>query len=267
MVALDTILIDVHNATAGAIGLTAATVAVGDSLTVRNFPQTAYGRLEALSVQASGVRQARIASPMLHDNVTGMTYSFAEEPAAYLFPQEIGQSLTSGDTLTAYLSAAATSDSVAALHVYYSELPGASARVRMWPDIAGIVKSIKAIQVAVTSSATIGAWSDTLITATENQLHARTDYAVLGYLTDVALLCVGVKGQETGNLRIAGPGPTSTLNMSHYFVDASNRHGTPHIPIFNADNRGSFYVSVAANTASVAANVTLICAELTQSVG
>lgn len=264
MPAIDTILVDVHNATAGAIGLTAGTAATGDSLTVRNFADSQWAKLEAVSVQASGVRQARVTSPMLHDNVTGLTFSFAEEPTQFLMPREIGQALVAGDLLTFLISAAATSDSVGTLHVYYSQLGGGGARLFSWGDISGIVKSIKALEVDCTTSATIGAWSDTLITTTENQLHAHTDYAVLGFLADTAVCAVGVKGQETVNLRVCGPGPTITADQSDYFVRMSDLHNTPHIPVFNADNKGSYYVSTAANTASVSTKVTLILAELSQ---
>lgn len=264
MAAIDTVLYDVHNTGAGAIGLTAATVATGDAQLIRNYSLTDRAWLEYVATQGSGVRQARITSPLFHDAVTGMTFSFGENPAVQLMPRETGQPVVAGDTLAVSLSAAATSDTVAALGIYYSNLPGASARLHSWGEISGIVKSIKAVQVAVTTAATIGQWSDTLITVTENVLHARTDYALLGYDTDVALLTVGIKGQETGNLRVCGPGPTTTFATSDYFINMSDLHGTPHIPVVNADNRGSIFVSAAANTASVAANVTLIFAELSQ---
>lgn len=264
MPAIDTILTNVTNAGGAPIGLTAATAAIGDSLTIRNYPLTSPARLEAVSAQMSGTRQARITSPMFHDNVTGMTFSFSEQPSHFLLPREIGQPLTPGDTLTVALSAAATSSSSAVLFNYYTELPGADARLYNWGDISGLIDNIKPIQIAVTTNATIGQWQDTVITTTENQLHARHDYALLGYSTDVALCAVGIKGQETGNLRVCGPGPTSTLDTTDYFVAMAEMHGTPHIPVFNADNRLSIYVSTAANTASVAANVTFILAELTQ---
>lgn len=264
MTAIDTILLDVHNATAGAIGLTAATAATADSLTVRNFPQTSRGFIEAVNVQGSGTRQARLISPMLHDNVTGLTFQFSEEPTGFLLPRDVAQPVVPGDTLTFQMDAAATSDTVGTLMFYYQNLPGASSRLHSWGDISGIIKSIKACEVDVTTSAVIGAWSDTVITTTENQLHARTDYAVLGYLANTAAVCVGIKGQETGNLRICGPGQTSTVDTVEYFISMDARHGVPHIPVFNADNRNSVYVSVAANTASVATKVTLILAELSQ---
>jgi len=265
MSAIDTVLYDVHNATGAPIGLTAGTTtASGDAPGVRYFTPPAAAYLEAVSVQSSGVRQARVTSPLLHDNVTGLTFNFSEQPTSFLLPQEIGQPLQPGDTLTVSLDAAATSDSVAVLFNYYTSIPGVQARLFSWGDISGIVKSIKTVEVDVTTSATIGAWSDTLITTTEQQLHAHTDYAVLGYSTGVAVVAVAVKGQDTGNLRVGGPGVVTAFDTTDYFVQMSNLHGRPHIPVFSADNRFATYVSTAANTASVAAKATLILAELTQ---
>lgn len=262
MPAIDSILADVHNASGSPIGLTAATVSTGDSFTVRNFPLTAKARLETVCVQGAAPRIARITSPMLHDNVTGLTFNTPESPTTYLMPREVGTPVISGDVLGVQLDAAATSDTVALLAFYYDNLPGTKARLHSWGDISGIIKSIKPAEVDITTSATIGQFTDTLITTTENQYHARTDYAVLGYEASAALVAVGVKGQETANLRVCGPGPTQAFPTSDYFVAMSFWQGTPHIPVFNADNRFSFYVSAAANTASVASKITLILAEL-----
>lgn len=264
MAAIDTVLYDVHNATGAAIGLTAATVANGDSATVRYFPQTNPAFLEAVGFQASGTRVARVTSPLLHDNVTGLTFNTAEQPSSFLLPQEIGQPIFAGDTLAVSLDAAATSDSVAVLCNYYTVLNGVSARLYNWGDISGIIKNIKVMEVDCTSNAAIGQWSDTVITATENQLHAGTDYAILGYESSVAVVAVAIKGQDTGNLRVGGPGVTTAFDSSDYFVAMSNWHSRPHIPVINSDNRNSVYVSVAANTASVATKTSIIMAELTQ---
>ena len=262
MPAIDSILADVHNAGGAGIGLTAAVAATGDSFTVRNFAQTSRARLEVISVQGAAPRLARISSPMLHDNVTGLTFNTGESPTTFLLPSEIGQPLVPGDVLAISLDAAATSDTLAMLAIYYENLPGTKARLHSWGEIAGNIKSIKPTEVDITTNATIGQWQDTLITTTENQLHAKSDYAVLGYEATVALTAIGVKGQETATLRVCGPGPTSAFPTSDYFVRMSNLQNTPHIPVFNADNRGSFYVSTAANTTAVASKITLILAEL-----
>lgn len=259
---IDTVLADVHNAATSAVGLTAATAATGDSFGVRSFASTDWARLEALFLQGSGTRQARIQSPRMHDNVTGITLQSAEAPTEFPLPQEVGEPLYSADVLSVSMDAAASSDTVMALLVYYKNIQGSGADVRMWADIASRIEHIKIAQVACITSATIGAWSDTVITTTENQYKADHAYAVLGFLSNVALCCMGLKGPATGNYRICAPGQTSTLEISRYFVEMSNFHQTPHIPVFKANDRASTYVSTAANTASVAANVYMVLADL-----
>lgn len=256
-------------ATAGAASPfpTALAAAPGDSLTVRNFAPADSAKLVALIYDAGGGQKVRVASPMLHDNVTGLTFEPAEAPAAFLLGEEVGVKLTSGDVLTVQGGIAAAGTITAALVNYYTNLPGASARLHMWGDISGIIKSIKSVEVDLGAVA-VGAWTDTLITATENQLHAHTDYAVLGYMSSAAVDVIGVKGQATGNLRVCGPGPTSTLELTDYFLKQSIQRNIPYIPVFNGDDRGSFYVSAAHHVAlgAGAAHVYLVLAELTQPV-
>lgn len=260
---LDTVLLDVHNAATSAIGLTAATAATGDSLSVRSFKPTAYARLESLAVHASaGPRLARVISPRMHDNVTGITYQPAELPAQFLFPREVGEPLYSSDTLVVQLDAAASSDTVATLLVYYSDIDGSGADLRNWGDIRGRIRHVKVMEVAVTNSATIGAWTDTKINTTEDQLHADAEYAVLGFQTSVALATMGIKGPSTSNYRICAPGATETLDLTEYFITMSEKHGTPHIPVFKANDRNNTFISTAAPTASATADVFAVLAEL-----
>lgn len=261
--AIDTVL---AFATEGAVAAfpQALGTASGDSLTVRAFDTPAYAKLTSLIYSAAGGQKVRVLSPMLHDNVTGMTFEPAEIPSMHLMPRQVGVPLVSGDTLVVQGGIAAAGTIVAALQVYYSNLRGQSARLASWADIRGNIKYIKSVEVDLGAVAT-GAWTDTLITNTENQLHAHKDYAVLGYTPNTAIDVIGVKGQETGNLRICGPGNTTTLDLSEYFIAMSEQQGTPFIPVFNADNRGSFYVSAAhhAAVAGGAEHAYLILAELT----
>lgn len=261
--ALDTVLLDVHNAATSAIGLTNATAATGDSLGVRSFDTGAYAKIENVYLQgATPPRRFRLLSPRLHDNVTGVSFQPLESPSEFLFPGDIGQALYSADVLVAQMDAAASSDTVAGLLNYYSDLKGVAADLRTWDQIKGRIINLKPIEVDVVSSATIGQWSDTVITTTENQLKADYEYAVLGVEESASLLCVGIKGPATGNLRICAPGASPTLRLTDYFKYLGDLYGTPHIPVFRANDRAATFVSVAANAASVATNVFLILAQL-----
>lgn len=241
----------------------ALAAAPGDSLSVRNFPAGQYAQLEALLYDAGGGQRVRVVSPNLHDNQTGITFEPAETPAQFLVAAPFSVGLQANDTLTVQGGVAAAGTIVAGLQVYYSQLPGISARLHTWGDISGNIRYIKSVEVDLAAIA-VGAWTDTLITTTENQLHANKDYAVLGYQCSAAMDIVGVKGSATGNLRVCGPGASSTLDITEYFVYMSEENGVPYIPVFNSDDRFAFYVS-AFNRAAVAGganHVYLILAEL-----
>lgn len=265
-VRIDTIAGQVTAGATTAKTLTGVTMAAGDSLTVRNFSEAGWCKLESIFYQGTAKDQIRILSPDLHDNVTGITIASGEEPSVLMLPAGYGQPLVSGDTLILEAGAAVSTSSVVALGLYYNDPNGPVSRLHSWGDISGIISSIKGFEVDVTSSATIGNWADTALNTTDKQLHAHTDYAVLGYQTDTALVAVGLKGDATSNTRVCGPGAASTVDITGYFRYMSDQTGTPHIPVFNADNQGATYVSVLANTASVSAKVYLILAELSHTV-
>lgn len=241
----------------------ALAAAPGDSLAIRNFGAGQYAQLEALMYDAGGGQRVRVVSPNLHDNQTGLTFEPLEAPAQFLIGAPFNVPLQANDQLTVQGGVAAAGTIVAGLQVYYSQLPGIAARLHTWGDISGNIRYTKSVEVDLAAIAT-GVWTDTLITATENQLHANKDYAVLGYQCSAAMDIVGVKGSATGNLRVCGPGASSTLDITEYFVYMSEENNLPYIPVFNSDDRFAFYVS-AFHRAAVGGGVNhvyLILAEL-----
>lgn len=261
--AIDTIAVDVN--TPGA-SFTAAAVVAGnnDSLTVRNYPQANQAYMVDVIRRHNTSGAVRVLSPLLHDNVTGMTWYTNETPSLLEIPPYVGQRIEPGDTLTVQVTGDTTHHASVYLVNYYQNLTGAAANLWNMADINASIKNLKPITVAVTASGTVGLWADTLITATENQLHATSYYAVLGFSTDTALGAVGFKSQATGNLRICGPGATTPEDTSFYFVNKNQDWNMPYIPVFNGQDRGACYVSVADNAASTTANITLVLAELSQ---
>lgn len=259
-IALDTILASAVNPGAG--GAAAVTTPSGDSLGIRSFAKTDTAYLDALTRMGTTAAFAQVASPLMHDPVTGIRITPGESPSMFALPGMNGQDLSPQDVLTATIAGGATETDVMALHLWYSNLP-TSGRFHNWGDIEGNIANIKTQRVAVTSSATIGAWSDTLIGTTENLLKANTDYAVVGYETNTALAVVGLRSQDTGGLRACGAGSISEFPTTQYFRYMAEKTGRPYVPVFNAANVNNTFVSVAAATASVAAVVTLILAQLT----
>jgi hypothetical protein len=241
---------------------TAVTPNAGDSTTVRNAPSTSSIMLEQVVRAGATSGAVRVRSPLLHDDVQGLHWYSAQDPSVLLMPPQAGQKLRSGDNLIVELTGGTAETDLAALVIYYSDLPGAQARLHSWGDIAGNVANIETVHVTTLAAGTAGTWADTPIINTENLLKADTDYAVLGYVVEEAAGgVIGVRGSETGNLRVCGPSTNDDFETSYFFVDQSQRHGTPHIPVFNSNNRASFYVSTALTPASQV-DVTLVCAQL-----
>lgn len=258
--AIDTIASNVANPGAT---FTATTVTnSGDSLTIRNFPSTNHAFIHSLIRRHNTSGAMRVISPLMHDNVTGLTYYTSETPSIHELPPMTEQAVQPGDLLTVQVTGDTTHQAVVYTGVYYENLTGGQANLFQWGDIQGSVKNIKPMTVAVTCSGTVATWVDTVITTTENQLHASSYYAVLGVSTDAALGAVGVKGAFTANLRVCAPGATTPEDTSFYFVNKSQYHNRPFIPVFNGQDRGAVYVTVSDNAASTTANVTLVLAEL-----
>lgn len=263
--AIDTVGLTVTAGTAATSAYLGMTAANGDSLTVRSFNAPATAMLEEILYDASTVNAVRLRSPMFHDDVQGIRFTPGVAPIRYQMSPFASQRLVSADTLIAEVNdQTANAVYVAGLRIYYTDLIGAGARLKNPGDVLGNVKSIKPVLVTVTSP-TAKVWTDTAITATENLLHANTDYAVLGYLVDSATCLVGVKGQETSNLRVCGSGQTDLYDTSDMFVQLSRDLGTPHIPVFNSQNASNYYVSVFPR-ANTTLNITLILAEMANTV-
>jgi len=242
-----------------------ATAATGDSKTVRNFGATDKASLEFVSRQGTTAGFARIMSPRMHDVSRGLTYLPGETPAARLFPFEVEQPLYSGDALQITVSGGTAEADAVAIGIYYSNLPGSDAKLKGLSDIVPNLVNLKSVEIDISQSGTAFVWVDAAITTTENLLKADTWYAVLGFDTDTAALAIGVKGPETANLRIGGPGPTSTLATNDYYVRQAQASQKPFIPVFNANNRAAYFVCLNCLAISGTTKVSLELAELAQS--
>ena len=261
--AVDTVL--AFSTQAAAAGFpTALAATAGDNLAIRSTVGESKARIMAVmyGTDAAG-KKLRITSPLLHDNATGLTWQSPENPALFLVPSESAVEVNEQDTLVVSGQCGAATTITAGISVMYDHIRGTDADLFRWPDIRDDIKFLKSVEVDLLAVA-VGAWTDTVITNTENQLHADKSYAVLGWNVFPAVDIVGVKGIATGNLRMCGPGVAQSLDLSDYFVQMSVKHDRPYIPVFQANDRNGFYVS-AANHAAIAgagASVYLQVAEL-----
>lgn len=264
--AVDTVLATSTQAGASAFPTNLA-AAAGDSLQVRGTVGESRAHLMAFITQSDAAgNKFRITSPLLHDPNTGLTFVAPENPTIFTIPEYTSVELNEQDQLTVQGQSGAATTITAGLVIGYDDIRGTDADLYRWHDIKDDIKFLKCVEIDLLAIA-VGAWTDTPIIQTENQLHANSSYAVLGYTVTPAVTLIGIKGVATGNLRMCGPGFPGTVSISDYFIEMSEYHQRPYIPVFQANDRNAVYVS-AANSAALgagAAKVSLWVAELKHS--
>lgn len=262
--AVDTILCSATVAGASAFPTALPATGVGDSLIVRGTVGESKAHLMAAVFKSDAAgNEFRITSPLMHDNVTGQTMFAPENPTIFSVPEATSIELNEQDTLTVQGQAGAATTITGGLVIYYDDLRGTDAQLFHWRDIKDDIRFIKLTQVAL-SAIVVGAWTDTVITASENQLHADASYALLGYTVTPSVALVGLKGVATGNLRMCGPGFPQTLELSDYYAKMSDYHNLPYVPVFQANDRPAVFISAADSVARAggAVQVTLTLAQL-----
>lgn len=245
--------------------ITALTPNTGNTFTVRDFPETSRASIEGIWAQQAAAGVVRVRSPRMHDDVQGLRFRSAAGSVRNFLNDWEAQDLFPNDPLRFEQSGGAAETDSASLLIYYADLPGIAARLSMWEEVKARIVNLLTVEVPVAGPATAGDWSaGTVITALSDLLKADTDYAILGYVSDTEVNSVAVSSSDTGNLRVGGPGPTEAIETRDWFVSLSVMRGTPHIPVFNSNNRGSMQAFVARNTAAGTVNVAFSMAQLSR---
>lgn len=248
--------------------LTALTMNTGDSLAIRAFGEAVVPKIEGIWTQQVTAGFVRVRSPRMHDNVQGIRLATPAALPQNMLPNELEQRVYQTDTLIAEIQGGGAEVDAMAIQMYYDGVAGQQARLATWDQIRPLIRSVSGAQVDVAGPVVSGDWSaGTNLTNFTDQFHADTFYAVLGYLTDAPCLAVAVKGPDTGNYKAGGPGAQQSIETRDWFIEQSRLHGTPHIPVIQAQNKGNTQVHVARITAAGTINVTLILAELSGAAG
>lgn len=246
-----------------AAALTAVTVFPGDTLAVRSFQSPAAARLLEMWATSATAGIVRVRSPRMHDNVQGIRFRDVAALNRGLFADRAWQRLYAQDVLIVEQSGGAAETDGASLLNFYDDLPGSDARLTMWDAIRDRIVNLVNVEVANGAGAAVGARSaSAALNASFDLLIANTDYALLGYEVDVAGLSIGIRGPDTANLRVGGPMVTERIETRDWFVRQSEEYGLPLIPVINSANKGATLIDNAQVVVGVAANVTLVMAQL-----
>ncbi len=251
--------------TAAGATFTPATMASGNTLTVRNAPLDSDVRLLQLWTdhQAAGV--LRIRSPKLHDNVQGLRFRAVPSETKPLMPWGSSQKLIPQDTLVAEMTGSAVAgdiDSFAAL-LYYANLSGSDARLISADEVLRRAVELFTWECTITTGAGGGYTGEQAMTAQFDLSKANTDYALLGYLVDVECCAVRWRGADTANLGVGGPGDELGRDYTgSWFLDLSRYFGLPLVPVFNSANKSAILVDAVQDENAAAVVLTSIFAEL-----
>lgn len=243
--------------------LTALTMNTGDSVTVRSTEGGGNVLLEQIWGQAAKGGVIRVRSPRMHDFAQGIRVRVPEKLPKPLLPMQARQVLYSQDQLTIEMSLQEEEVGVTALLVYYENLPGITANLATWEQIAPRIANYHGVESNLTTSATEGQYGGAqTLSANFNTLKRNEMYAILGYTLDAEAAVVGLTGPDIGNLRVGGPGVVDPYVTAGWFADLSQMLGKPMIPIIQSANVENTIVDIAATAKSASRNVTWIVAEL-----
>jgi hypothetical protein len=259
--------LDTVTATGTAITATisAATIASGDSFTIKNAPLTSNVLLLQAWIDSQVAGVLRIRSPKLHDNVDAIRTRHQIGVLKPLLPFGAPVKLYPQDTEIVEFSGSAVAGDIESIVqlIYYEDLPGQQARLQTWDQVRSKTKTILGVRLAITLGSTAGYNGARAINADVDLLQANTDYAVLGMTTDTEAAAICLRGPDTGNLRVSVPGePDLWEDASWWFRLLSMHYNLPLIPIINSANKGATLIDCVNDENGGTANVTIWLAQL-----
>jgi hypothetical protein len=238
---------------------------VGDSNVIFNTPEASeiYLLSSWALLQAAGF--AHIRSPRMHDNVVGLLRNFEATGYDEISPIGTFQKLYPSDTLQISVlsaSGAGVYELINAL-IYYSDLPGASARLETWDSVKTKIKNIVIVPILITPGVTSDYSGVRDIRADFDPFKGETDYALLGYKSQALSGAIRWYGPDTANTGLGGPlDPFLLRFLSSWFVRLSEMTGLPTIPIINSSNKFSTFIDTFGNDTAAPFIVDQIFGEL-----
>lgn len=244
--------------------ITQLTANSGDSFAVRSTDVSADIELWNAWFFTTTNLLARIRSPRMHDQAQNIRLQPPASTPRPLFGLQPSQRLYSQDNIIVEVTGGAAEVDGGSLLVYYRNLPGISARLHSWAEVEPLVQNLTSVQVAPVSSATsFNYGASVALNSSFDTLVRNMDYAVLGYECSTNGVTFGIRGADTGNLRVGGPLYNQSELTSSWFVTLSQANGNaPTIPVINSANVGAVLCDVVAQATATTFNVSVNLAQL-----
>jgi hypothetical protein len=245
--------------------LTNLTMNTGDSLNVRSFDTNKRAWLLNMWALVTSAGFTEVHSPRMHDNVHSLRYRIAANQPQPLLPLQCMQRVYPVDTLTAQLAGDATAgrQQPMSLLMYYEDVPGLASRLMAPKDVWARCVNLFAVETTITLG-TVGDYSaGVAINANNDQFIANTDYAILGYVPDIAVGSIHWRGADIGNVRVGGPGVNNLVHVTgEWFLRLSDETGLALVPVINSQNKGGVIMDALMSQAGGTLNVSTVMAQL-----
>lgn len=217
-----------------------------DSATFFNVPQGSNAYLaEIWAVDNLHACEISITASRFHDQTFGIRGSVTSGAATApvnrsvcLSPIGCDQPIFPSDILSVQANGTAADDVIVTITVYYPDLPGIKARLATPEYVRQNTKNLVGINANLTPGDGV-AGTAVALNASDNRLHANTDYALLGYTCNLAFGSLTVSGIDTGNLKVGGPVLGLPEHDAMMYYDLAKAYNAPLIPIINSNNAGS----------------------------
>lgn len=248
----------------GASGI-AGTAVAGDSLTIKNGSGARI--LQCWSDhQGSGIAQI-IRNTSGHDTTRDLRYEVVATELSPHQPMGIPNELAPQELLSLLIAGSSAGGDVETLCmlIEYDDLKGLGDQNLIdWDTLKR--RLVKTCNLDVSLTAAVGpafATSEELITAETDLLKANSEYAVVGYKVRQECAAVYIRGSDTANVRIGGPGnDLDARYTTEWFSLLSRAYDRPMIPVINTGNKGSTFVGCHQDENAGTVNVTFILALL-----
>lgn len=233
--------------TAPGATITAVTLAAGNSLTVRNARLDSRAWMLSLWTdhQVAGIVHLR--SAKLHDNVQGIRARTLISEVQPLLPRAFKQPLIPQDTLILAQSGSAVAGDIesAAFLVFYEDLPGSDAQFIDAETLQTKGVEIVTVETSHAAGAAGGYSGEVALNSSFDLLKANEYYALLGYDVSSECAAVGIRGADTANLRVGGPGSDTDRHLTRdWFRGLASDFDMPLIPVFNSANKGGILCDI-----------------------
>jgi hypothetical protein len=255
----------------------------GDTLSILNFPDNNNAFVEeVISGNSAHKMEVAVFSTRFGDNQYGLrlqhqfnpTMSGADGDPQLLLSREVDVPCYATDTLNVQVNGTASDNANVCLQVYYENIPGIAQRLAPWQQVKPLIMQTNqgysrtlGIEVTVTPGTAGNYGTSVALNANDDRLQADFDYALLGYTTDQPATCFGIRGPDTGNLRIPMPGHWDSRLTAGWFIAQSIQRNAARIPILSSNNKGSTLLDGVSSANPGATKVSLILAQLQTKLG